>query len=201
MLALQLVEGQPSRSNLRWHMQFSILPQSDHPLVALRPIDAADLPVWLSYLHLPEVYEHTSWNAPTLDDLAPCVWQDAMRKPGNLLRLAVVSRSTNRLVGTLGFHTVMPTNRSAEIAYDLSPEFWGKGIATALCRLAVQWAHGHANIIRVQAVVLESNARSRRVIERAGFVREGLLRSYRMVRGTPGNFHMYAHISDSPSAA
>ena len=54
--------------------------------------------------------------------------------------------------------------------------FLGKGIATELCRLAVQWAHGHANIIR--ATVLESNARSRRVVERAGFEREGLLRSY-----------------------
>ncbi len=56
------------------------------------------------------------------------------------------------------------------------------------------WAHAHVGIARVQATVLDSNARSLRVLERCGFRREGLLRSYRMVRGTPGDFWMYSHL-------
>jgi ribosomal-protein-alanine N-acetyltransferase len=75
---------------------------------------------------------------------------------------------------------------------------WGKGMATAICRELVRWAHASAGIIRVQASVLESNARSIGVLERCGFVREGLLRSYRIVRGSPGNFFMYSHVAKLP---
>ena len=39
------------------------------------------------------------------------------------------------------------------------------------------------------------NERSRRVLERCGFRKEGLLRSYRMVGGTPRDFFMYAHVA------
>lgn len=176
-------------------MQFAALPQSNHPDVTLRPIEDSDLAVWLAYLGLPEVYTHTSWAHPTLDDLAPYVWSPAMQTPANLLRLAIASRVDNQLVGTIGFHTVQPANRSAELTYDLAPAFWGRGIATQMCRLAVGWAHTEAQVIRVQATVLESNAASMRVLQRAGFAREGLLRSYRLVRGTPGDFYMYAHLA------
>jgi ribosomal-protein-alanine N-acetyltransferase len=176
-------------------MQFNALPQSDHPLVAMRPIEATDLPTWANYLNLPSVYEHTSWNRPTVEDLGSYVWHEAMRTPSSLLRLAVALRSSNELVGTIGFHTVNPANQSAELAYDLSPNLWRHGIATHLCRLVVRWAHTNAAVIRVQATVLESNARSIQVLERAGFAPEGLLRCYRIVRGTPRNFYMYSHIS------
>ena len=44
------------------------------------------------------------------------------------------------------------------------------------------------------ATALESNERSARVLERCGYQREGLLRSYRLVRGQPGNFFMYSHL-------
>jgi [ribosomal protein S5]-alanine N-acetyltransferase len=176
-------------------MQFDALPESDHPLVFLRPIEAADLPVWAAYLNRPAVYEHPSWDHPTAEDLAPYAWDDATPTPSHVLRFAVALRTSNQLVGTIGFHTVHPVNRSAELAYDLSPGLWGQGIATHMCRQAVQWAHAHAAVVRVQATVLESNTRSARVLERAGFSREGLLRCYRFVRGTPGNFHMYSHVA------
>jgi ribosomal-protein-alanine N-acetyltransferase len=42
--------------------------------------------------------------------------------------------------------------------------------------------------------VLTSNKRSIEVLQRCRFKREGLLRSYRMVRGRPGDFWMYSHV-------
>ena len=178
-------------------MQFDALPESDDPSVELRPIEAGDLPAWLSYLRQPVVFQHTSWNNPTLADLSKYVWSPAMQEPTNLLRLAVAFRPTHQLIGTVGFHTVVPTNRSAELAFDLMPSYWGRGIATHVCQVVVRWAHEHASVLRVQATTLESNVRSARVLERAGFEREGLLRCYRLVRGSPGNFFMYSHIAAS----
>ena len=45
---------------------------------------------------------------------------------------------------------------------------------------------------RIQATVLDSNSPSIQLLERMGSRREGYLRAFRMVRGNPGNFWMYA---------
>ena len=176
-------------------MQFTDLPRFDHEIVTLRPINDDDLLTWYEYLSLPIVFEHTSWNVSSPKELAQYVWQREAFTPATLLRFAIALRSTDELVGTAGFHTVLPQNSSAELAYDLSPSVWGKGIATSVAKSLVAWAHTDANIVRVQATVLESNVRSAKVLQRCGFEREGLLRSYRKVRGNSRNFYMYAHIT------
>lgn len=176
-------------------MQFTTLPQIAHPDIALRPIRFADLETWYAYLSQPLVFEHTSWNLSSPDELATYVDGAVPVTASSRLRLAVVTRADDRLIGTAGFHTVMPENRSAEITYDLVPALWGRGIASAVCRALTDWAHEHAGLLRVQATVLQSNARSAKLLERCGYQREGLLRSYRQVRGRPGDFFIYAHIT------
>jgi ribosomal-protein-alanine N-acetyltransferase len=173
---------------------FSTLPQSTHPLVTLRPIEPADIAGWFSYLRLPVVVEHTSWNVLAPSELAHYAWSQATCEPNALTRYAIALRATNELVGTAGFHTVSSANRSAELAFDLAPPHWGKGLATYACGLLTDWAHREASMLRVQATVLQRNVRSRRVLERCGYRLEGLLHSYRLVRGIPGDFWMYAHV-------
>ena len=177
-------------------MHFTHLPNLKHDLVCLRPLEAGDVDDWYNYLRLPLVYEHTSWNVQAASELAPYVWSAQEHSASSLLRFAIARKSNNQLVGTAGFHTVSAINRTAELAYDIHPELWGQGIATAVSAELVTWAHICANTLRVQATVLESNARSAQVLARLGFAREGLLRSYRLVRGVPGNFYMYAHLID-----
>lgn len=180
-------------------MLFQSLPELTHELVSLRPIAEADLPTWFAYLAVPSVVEHTSWNLAAFTELSGYVWNPSAITESSLLRLAIALRSTGELVGTAGFHTVQPQNRSAEVAYDLAPHMWGKGIATAVCQQLVAWAHASVGLLRVQATVLESNVRSMAVLERCGFVQEGRLRSYRLVRGRPGNFYMYSHVVPLPT--
>ena len=173
-------------------MRFTALPQSEHELVKLRALTPADIPQWFEYLAMPVVFEHTSWNVQSPAELEHYATQS--EAPSAMLRLAIAERATDRLVGTIGFHTVSPENRSAELAYDLSPPWWGQGIASDACEVMVQWAHLHVGLLRVQATVLNSNNRSIEVLQRCGFKREGLLHSYRIVRGKPGNFWMYSHV-------
>lgn len=180
-------------------MQFTTLPQSAHPLVMLRPIVAADLPVWFDYLSLPAVYEHISWKPPSPAQLEHYDSARAEHTPSSLFRLAIADRSSGCMVGSIGFHTVSPENRTAELAYDLSPPAWGQGIASAMALTLVDWAHGHVGLLRVQATALNSNSRSLKVLERCGFEREGLLRSYRLVRGRPGDFWMFSHVVPPPA--
>jgi [ribosomal protein S5]-alanine N-acetyltransferase len=175
-------------------MHFASLPHLEHELVLLRAITVADIEPWFKYLTKAEVYEHTSWNVRDSDELSHYVWKQEDFTASSLLRFAIALRSNNELVGTAGFHTVSPEDGRAEMAYDMAPAYWGKGIARAVCAELVAWAHAEAAVTRVQATVLESNVRSVAVLERCGFRREGLLHSYRKVRGKQGNFYMYAHL-------
>lgn len=174
-------------------MQYSALPLFDHPLVTLREMRADDIEAMFRVLSQLAVVEHTSWNLKAIDDLQAYGAQD--RTPGSMTRFAIVRRDDAAFVGSAGFHSVSPVNRTAEIAYDLAPEVWGHGIARAAVEALVRWAFDHVGLVRVQGTTLASNIRSQRVLEACGFEREGLLRRYRLVRGTPGDFWMYSRIS------
>ncbi|HIW73453.1 MAG TPA: GNAT family N-acetyltransferase [Firmicutes bacterium] len=67
--------------------------------------------------------------------------------------------------------------RSAELGYWLAEDFWGRGIMTEavkeICRLGFErWA-----IVRIYAEPFARNAASRRVLEKAGFSLEGVMRA------------------------
>jgi ribosomal-protein-alanine N-acetyltransferase len=179
-------------------MRFTYFPQLEHDLVLLRPIEADDIQPWFRYLAQAEVLEQTSWQVHAPDELVQHVWDRAAFTESSTLRFAVALRSNRALVGTAGFHTISSQHGTAEIAYDLAPAYWRQGIGSAVCAALVRWAHSAAFIQRVQATVLDSNLRSVAVLERCGFQREGLLRSYRKLRDRYGDFYMYAHVDRHP---
>lgn len=177
-------------------MLFTEMPVLDHPQALLRPLRQDDIEPWFDYLTQEAVYQHTSWNVRSPDELAHYAWQPEQFTEACALRLAIADRDSNRLLGTAGFHTVKPVNASSELAYDLSPAAWGRGLATAACASLLRWGHSHVGLVRIQATVLPANQRSIQVLERNGFEREGLLRSYRKVRGPSRDFWMYSHIQE-----
>lgn len=57
----------------------------------------------------------------------------------------------------------------------------GRGRGSRAVALLARWAVADASLERVEALVLPDNLASQRVLEKAGFRREGLLRSYLVV--------------------
>lgn len=163
---------------------------------SLRPVELSDIEAWYEYLSMPHVVEHTSWSLETENDLRPLIEWYNSEDPSSEIRFAIQSVSSNRLIGTIGFHTISTPNRTAELAYDLHPAFWGHGLASACCRAVTAWGFGQQQYVRIQATVLESNVASIHVLERCQFSREGKLHSYRMVRGKPRDFWLYASIAE-----
>ncbi|MCA8306430.1 GNAT family N-acetyltransferase [Burkholderia seminalis] len=170
-------------------------PRSGFPGLSLRQLDRADLDAWYAYLSNPDVFRDTSWNLRAPDDLLPLFDNIESADPDSIRRLAIVDTASGTLAGTVGLHTVSTVNRSAEIAYDLAPSHWGRGIASAVCEAVTAWAFTTGGFMRMQAVVLTSNAGSARVLQKCRYRYEGLLRAYKMVRGTPGDFAMYARLA------
>ena len=64
---------------------------------------------------------------------------------------------------------------SAEIGYWLGEPFWGRGIATAAVRGITARAFEETDLYRVSAWVFAWNPASMRVLEKAGYHREGTL--------------------------
>ncbi|WP_241295576.1 GNAT family N-acetyltransferase [Burkholderia stabilis] len=176
-------------------MRIDAPPHSGLSALSLRQLERADLDAWYAYLSNPDVIRHTSWNLRSRDDLLPLFDGIESAHPESIRRLAIVDTASGALAGTIGLHTVSTVNRSAEIAYDLAPSHWGRGIASALCASVTAWAFAEGGFMRLQGVVLTSNAGSVRVLQKCGYRYEGLLRAYRMVRGTPGDFAMYARLA------
>ena len=59
----------------------------------------------------------------------------------------------------------------------MAREARGRGVATRALRLAARWILGHEGIERLQLRTDALNVPSQRVAEKAGFRREGVLRS------------------------
>lgn len=81
-------------------------------------------------------------------------------------------------VGAIGVRPGEDVNRlTAEIGYWLGEEYWGRGIATEAVEAVTRYAFDTLGMARVYADVFEWNAASMRVLEKAGFSREGVLRA------------------------
>jgi ribosomal-protein-alanine N-acetyltransferase len=65
---------------------------------------------------------------------------------------------------------------SAEIGYWLGQRFWSRGIMTAAVRAVTEYGFEQFSLTRVYALPFVTNVASHRVLEKAGYAREGLLR-------------------------
>ena len=80
-------------------------------------------------------------------------------------------------VGAIGLHPGADIHRfSAEIGYWLGEEFWNRGICTEAVHAVTGYAFDSLGMTRVHAEVFQWNTASMRVLEKAGYVREGVLR-------------------------
>jgi RimJ/RimL family protein N-acetyltransferase len=97
-----------------------------------------------------------------------------LRSSGRLFPVMIVEGEA--IVGGASLNNYEPFRDRVEIGYWLFPQGRGRGIATRVARALAEHAF-QVGIVRVEAVVRPENEPSVRVLERAGFTREGLLRS------------------------
>lgn len=96
-------------------------------------------------------------------------------------------------VGVVTFAALKASPQIFQGGYWLLPAHWGKGLATRALGLAVDYLMLSCGAQRIQALVEPENIPSMRVLEKAGFRNEGLLRSYYPAKtGKLLDVHMYA---------
>ena len=87
-----------------------------------------------------------------------------------------VDKSTQRLVGKGGFHTINWDVPKFEIGYWVRTSMAGKGYCTEAVNALVAFAKRELGAKRLEICSDPRNERSRKVAERCGFALEGILR-------------------------
>jgi RimJ/RimL family protein N-acetyltransferase len=90
--------------------------------------------------------------------------------------------------------------RSAELGYWVGATCWGRGIATAAVRRICDYAFADLALLRVFATPMTGNAGSKRVLEKARFSLEGVMRSCYVKDDTIVDAALYARIAPSQRA-
>ena len=101
----------------------------------------------------------------------------------------------NRAVGGISveLHSSEDDKCRGKLGFLLSVEQWGKGIMREAVRMATKEVFCDVGgLERIEALVDEENKASQRVLEKVGFVREGMLRKYKKLRGRVQDVALYS---------
>ncbi len=86
--------------------------------------------------------------------------------------------------------------RSGSLGYWLDRSMGGRGMASLAVALVCDHAFGAVGLHRLQADIRPENGPSRRLVERLGFAREGLLRRYLDIDGAWRDHLAYGLLAD-----
>lgn len=102
-----------------------------------------------------------------------------------------------KVIGSIGvFRQGNIHRQTAELGYYIAEEYWGKGIMTEAVKQICEYVFNKSDIIRIYAEPFAYNAASCRVLEKAGFQYEGMLRSNAVKNGKVIDMKMYSLLKE-----
>ena len=154
-------------------------PELRSPLVHLRAWTMDDLACVREASSDPEIPKGTTVPAE-YSDAEGRAWierQWSRQTSGQGLSLAVVEEASGRAVGLVYLGLRTPDGH-CELGYWLVPGARGRGLGSDAVKLASEWVLANSDVYRLFALVVPGNDPSFAVLDRSGFQREGLLRSF-----------------------
>ncbi|MET0170404.1 MAG: GNAT family protein, partial [Aliihoeflea sp.] len=141
------------------------------------------------------------------DDLDYAAWKQRLKRynreaaAGTGQAFMILESAGGQLVGGISIGNIRHgVAQSAQIGYWMGERFAGRGLMQAAMKLALAHGFDTLKLHRLEAACIPDNARSIRVLENAGFRREGLLRSYLRINGAWRDHLLYALIASEHRA-
>lgn len=169
------------------------VPHLSDGVVELRPWGPSDIPAIVTACQDPEIPRWTRVPDPFGEEDARewLATHQPKMKAGEGLPLAVVAPA-GEVLGAIELH--IHRKGVAGIGYWVAPWARRRRVATRALVLLSRWALATLPLFRLQVTTDPANFASQAVAERAGFRREGLLRSYLEIKGRPLDRIMYSRL-------
>jgi len=142
------------------------------------------------------------------DELGRPAWRHRLHryrkdfKQGTAVAFFIFDTSSGMLLGGITLGNIRRgVAQSGHIGYWLGERNAGKGLMVDALDLLSRYAFETIRLHRVEAACIPGNTRSVRVLEKAGFTREGLLRSYLKINGSWQDHYLYGLISEDQRTA
>jgi RimJ/RimL family protein N-acetyltransferase len=116
----------------------------------------------------------------------------SMWRDGSGATFAIVLAETDALLGAVS--RTGPEDHYATLGCWVTREARGRGMGMRALRALAEWTFVTTGTIRLDAYIMVGNAASERMIERAGFHREGVLRAWELLRGEPVDCVVYSRL-------
>jgi RimJ/RimL family protein N-acetyltransferase len=166
-----------------------MLPDSFHTgRLVLRPIALEDAGVIFdTYAQDVAVTQFVIWRPHRSRRDTEAYLAECIAMPPDVSRIyAIAGRSGADLRGAFALRQAAP--HRLDCGYVLARVWWGQGLMTEVLTEVVNWAMRQPSIFRIGALCDVENIASARVMEKAGLVREGILRRWLM----------HPNVSDEP---
>lgn len=172
----------------------SEFPEMETERLILREATKDDVKDMFVYLSDPEVVKHMGMGPfqSAEDVLEELEWYKSIREQGTGIRWGIALKDSGKIIGSCGFLNRIPKHYRSEIGYELSKEHWGKGIASEALEKVIKYGFEHLKLERIEALIEPENVPSQKLVERQGFIREGLLRHYEYTCGKFDDLYMYS---------
>jgi RimJ/RimL family protein N-acetyltransferase len=147
--------------------------------VNLRLMEKEDLPLFAEWFNKPEVFgEYNPLHQASRVDLEKILESPNESKP------FIIEKKDGSKIGFLThFNVLHIAGKQLEIGYSLVPDERGKGYCSEAVQIMVDYLFLSKDIERIQAQTDPRNLASQKVLEKAGFKKEGILRRNFFSRG------------------
>ena len=146
--------------------------------VYLRPAERSDLDLFVRWFDDAETTRYLAIRAPFSHAMEDRWFESMLEEQGKRgYHFVICLLADGRPIGTAGFHQVNYEDGHASFGISIGEKGeWSKGYGTDALRAICDFGFGQLRLERIELDVYDQNLRAQRSYEKAGFVKEGVLR-------------------------
>jgi [ribosomal protein S5]-alanine N-acetyltransferase len=153
--------------------------------------DAEDIFKYLSDENVMKYYGLEPFKS-TDEALKEIEWYQSTFEENSGIRWGITIKGQGKVIGSCGFLNMVQQHHRSEIGFELSEDFWGQGIASEALAAVIMFGFEQLNLQRIQALIEPPNVPSQKLVEKNGFIKEGLLRNFEFTGGKFDDLYMYS---------
>ncbi len=115
---------------------------------------------------------------------------------GEWYSFGVFEKESGKFLGGVGLNFINRVHMMANLGYWVRSSSVGRGVATTATRLAARFGFEELGLHRIEIVAAVGNIASQRVAEKAGAVREAVLRKRLLIRGESQDAVMFSLVPE-----